>query len=298
MPVGLLILFVMALLALVLLGSFGVVWYLTHPPRRTEGNAIAQGKPYDPQQAGYEYESIDVETEDRSPAGKLNLWFVPGRADDGPAVVLLHGWGDSRIGSLGWLDVLSPIVSQIVLLDIRGHGNSPFKRCTWGRYEIGDMRIAVRTLRERGCEAPVLLAGGSMGGAIAAMAAADGVECAGVMVDSPYLDSTDVTRNVVRRMGFPPWPIVDIGWWWLKKFGAKEHRIKPVEVVQQLHMPLLVMHGENDVVVPVDDARALAAAAPDGTLVTFPGSDHLMPATEHGDAYREALAAWLAAKQI
>lgn len=294
MPFGLLILFAVAIAALVLLGSVGVAWYLTHPPRRTEGSALAEGIPFDPQQAGYGYEAIELDAE----GGTLELWLVPGQATDGPAFVLLHGWGDSRIGSLAWLDALVPIASHVVLFDMRGHGNSPFPRCTWGRYEVGDVRAAVDALRQRGCDSPVVLIGGSLGGAIMAMAAIAGVDCAGVVADSPYLNSTDVTRRVVRRMGLPPWPIVDLGWWMIRAFGAKEHRSKPAQVVGQLRVPLLVLHGDDDAVVPVADAKALADAASDGVFVSFPRSDHLMPAAEHEDAYRDAISDWLAARRV
>lgn len=43
----------------------------------------------------------------------------------------------------------------------------------------------------------------------------------------------------------------------------------------KIRMPVLVMSGEQDNLIPVDDARAIAKAIPDAKLVTYPEGGHL-----------------------
>ena len=60
-----------------------------------------------------------------------------------------------------------------------------------------------------------------------------------------------------------------------------------------LQMPALVMVGEEDAITPVDDARAMAAAIPGGTLVTVPKAGHLSN-MENAEAFNGAVGPWLA----
>ncbi|NMM33675.1 MAG: alpha/beta hydrolase, partial [Phycicoccus sp.] len=48
----------------------------------------------------------------------------------------------------------------------------------------------------------------------------------------------------------------------------------PLTTLPTLAVPVLLVHGEHDVVVPVADARRLAAAAPDAMLLVVPGAGH------------------------
>ena len=49
------------------------------------------------------------------------------------------------------------------------------------------------------------------------------------------------------------------------------------DALRRLRMPTLVLHGENDPLVPVECGRATAAAIPDADLVTYPGMGHDLP---------------------
>jgi acylglycerol lipase len=58
-------------------------------------------------------------------------------------------------------------------------------------------------------------------------------------------------------------------------------------------VPVLFVHGEEDPVVPVADARANAAALPQARLATFPGDLHDVLNEHDRDVVHETVAAFV-----
>lgn len=95
-----------------------------------------------------------------------------------------------------------------------------------------------------------------------------------------------------NRDGVEPIEAVIANWWRQGMMGgAKAHYDGVVAFSQtdftddlrRIQLPVLVMHGDDDQVVPYADAGPLSAALlPNGTLKTYPGYPHGMPTT-HAD---------------
>lgn len=58
-----------------------------------------------------------------------------------------------------------------------------------------------------------------------------------------------------------------ISWWRFTSFA-------PLEVIQTLDLPLVIVHGQDDATISVEDAWQLARAAPHAELVVVPGAGH------------------------
>jgi pimeloyl-ACP methyl ester carboxylesterase len=69
---------------------------------------------------------------------------------------------------------------------------------------------------------------------------------------------------------------------------AMRDRPDSTDVVQALEAPLLVVVGTEDALVPVDDAKALAATAVQGEVEVVDGAGHL-PSLQRRDAFNELL---------
>ena len=65
---------------------------------------------------------------------------------------------------------------------------------------------------------------------------------------------------------------------------------------ERIATPTLILHGENDVIVPVDAARALAARIPDSSLVVLPDTGHV-PTLTRPDEIATAIRDWLGRTQ-
>jgi len=74
--------------------------------------------------------------------------------------------------------------------------------------------------------------------------------------------------------------------------GQRFHAFAPLRTLPGLPMPVLLVHGEDDAVVPVADARQLAAVAAGVQLLVLPGTGHgdLGAVPMLGDALRAFLA--------
>ena len=102
---------------------------------------------------------------------------------------------------------------------------------------------------------------------------------AGLIIESGFA----FARDLVARLGGPAPEVPDDG-----RIGLG-HLAK----IQQIEVPTLILHGEDDWIIPVADARALHqhSGAADKRLVTVPGAGHndllWVGAVEYFSAIRE-----------
>jgi non-heme chloroperoxidase len=103
-----------------------------------------------------------------------------------------------------------------------------------------------------------------------------------------------------NRPDRPPQPPLIWNWWRQGMMGgAKAHYDGIVAFSQTdftadlkaITVPVLVMHGDDDQIVPYADSAPLAAKLlPNGILKTYPGFPHGMPTTEHETINADLLA--------
>lgn len=231
----------------------------------------------------------------------------PGRgasgAGPGPVVVIAHGFTNAtRKPSTQAVITGFARHSAVVAMDFRGHGDSG-GRSTVGRDETLDLDAAVRFARAAG-HWPVTVAGFSMGGSVAIRHAAGGAERPDglVAVSSPsrwYIRETGPMRRVHwllenplggavgRTLGIRlgvPWEVVPPS---------------PVEMIGDVHVPVLIVHGTADHYFGVDHALVLhraatTGAAPDAQLWLEPGMSHAESAVS--PALIDRIADWIASR--
>jgi pimeloyl-ACP methyl ester carboxylesterase len=52
--------------------------------------------------------------------------------------------------------------------------------------------------------------------------------------------------------------------------------LDPPALLAKLKQPILILQGDNDIQIGVDDAKKLSAARPDAKLVILPGVNHVL----------------------
>ena len=219
------------------------------------------------------------------------------RPDPHEAIVLLHGWSGSVAPDIVEYAPFLRRTAGVLALDFRGHGESDQALTTWGMDEVEDVAGALAWLGERGVER-VALFGTSMGGmtAIAAVGVlGDGtLAAADTELDAPAGVVPAPRPRIVAVIAdsVPPELAVGVGARLPGPFGrvvaerlfaaaARDlgrdpRETEPVRMVGLVEpVPLLLIHGEADRTVPLDDATRLAAAAgPGADHWTVPGADH------------------------
>jgi pimeloyl-ACP methyl ester carboxylesterase len=298
-------------LALLLASGFGLAaaaaavhtaHVLTRPPRRTFSWAVSRSLPASPAELrspdrpdGYRFETWTF----RSRGIDLPVWDIRGDDPGGPTIIFTHGWGDSRITALPRVPHLGPLCSRLLLWDLPGHGDAR-GRCTLGVRETDDLLALIDHVA--GADASALvLHGFSLGAGVSIDAAvrAQRGRIAAVIAEAPYRIPMTPARNVLAGAGLP-WRLTlppAMAWaglrnghglsWATERMGTRFDRAR---LAADLRFPLLVLAGDADAVSPLDDARAIAAAAPRGTLAVIPGAGHLNLWTDPAHAERSAAA--------
>ncbi len=252
-------------------------WRLTHPPRRSYASAVSRGEPGDPSELDTPLDCEQWTVTSRSET--FDVWDIAGLDPAGPTIILAHGWGDSRMGALTRAEHLAPHCGRMVAFDMPAQG----ERGGWlrmGAREHHDVLAIARKVRETST-APIVLLGWSLGaGVCIAAAAADDDEdrlIAGVVAEAAYRHVHTPARNVLHYSGMP-WRLNLAPALWLvgtlAGVGPTWRGFDRRRLAARLRVPLLVLHGIDDPISPIEDARAIAKAAPHATLAEIAEAEH------------------------
>jgi fermentation-respiration switch protein FrsA (DUF1100 family) len=217
--------------------------------------------------------------------------------DPHEAVLLLHGYTGSVAPDLVEYGPFLRRTAGVLGLDFRGHGESADGPSTFGMLEVEDVAGALAWLGERGITR-LAIVGTSMGGiaAIASVAilgdgslvAADvdpaqpraAIETPRPVIVAVVADSTapEIEIPVANRLPMPGRRFLAARLFDAaeRTLGADLRATEPGRMVGLVApVPLLLIHGEADTTVPLDDARRLVAAAgPTAEHWFVPGAEH------------------------
>ncbi len=229
------------------------------PPRRA-----SRGRPAD---RGLPEEEVWL---DGSRDIRLHAWFVPVRGA-APAVVVLHGWGGSAADLLPLAGPLHDAGFHVLLLDARNHGLSEDDDFASLPRFADDLATAVASLRTREEVLSVGAVGHSVGAAAAILAAATGTPIDAVVAVSSFAHPGELMDANLHV----PAPLRRLLLWSIERMiGYRYDEIAPRNRIAEVRVPVLLVHGDADEVVPVADSRELARRLPRARLIEVPGGTH------------------------
>lgn len=215
-------------------------------------------------------EAVDLATGDGL---SLRAWFV----EAGPtAVLLLPGNAGNRAGRAPLARALADTGLSVLLVDYRGYGGNPGSPSDDGL--ALDARAAAAWLRDRPGVRRVVYLGESLGAAVAVRLAVEHPPAA-LILRSPFR-----SLAAVARVHYGPVP----GWLLRDAYPTEE-------LIGRVDAPVLVVAGERDRVVPVDQSRVVHELAGEPKrLVTIPRVGHNDPALLAGPRLVGAVVDFLA----
>jgi pimeloyl-ACP methyl ester carboxylesterase len=229
---------------------------------------------------------------------RLRAWLAasdPGR----PAVVLVHGLGDSLESQADSGALLHRRGHTVLLLDLRAHGGSEGRYTTLGGKERSDVRAGLAELRRLGHgRVGFVLFGVSMGAVAVLRAAAADPDVRAVVAEAPYDDYRSTMAHHARLYyGLPAWlpllPATIAVAEWRAGFDADD--VSAIAAARQTRAALLLIVDGDDprmaVVRRVFDAHAGPKA-----LWTAPGAPHAGAGNAPG--YWETVLGFLAAQGL
>jgi fermentation-respiration switch protein FrsA (DUF1100 family) len=228
----------------------------------------------------------------------LVAWYVPPAAENGAMLIYVHGFGGNRGGLLPQAAAMQQLGYGALLLDLRNHGESGDALTTWGYSEANDVLAAYDYLLTRPEVDParIGLVGKSMGGAAAVRAAAQRPDLALLVIESSYTSFEENLPNIVSTIARAPRFFATPVFGRMEaEIGVSLDEIDSVKTVATLNLPILVIHGKEDQLVPVEQGEALFTAVNQPkALYIVPNAGHLNIFTIDPDTFVEQMGDFLA----
>lgn len=205
-------------------------------------------------------------------------WYV--EPENGATVILVHGLGSNRDEMLEDTSLLVAAGYGALLFDLRNSGASEGDLTTLGYLEVLDVGGALAFVQAQPDSDPERLGllGHSMGGATAILAAARYPQVKAVVAQSTFTSVADNVRHSVETLfGLPAFPFVPlVVWFGERESGVDIGQVSPVDAIGTLGpRAVLLVHGELDPLIPVENARRLYEAASEPKeLYLIPNADH------------------------
>lgn len=192
----------------------------------------------------------------------LFAWYVPAgtAAQPAPAIVLLHGWGGNASTLLSAAQALHRAGYAVLLPESHNHGRSDRDGHSSLPRFAQDLDLALDwLLAQPDIDARRLSAlGHSVGGAAVLLSASRRHDLHAAISVSAFAHPEQVMRRWLAARRVPYWPLG----WLVNRYvegviGARFRDIAPLHTLARAQCPVLLLHGRQDVMVPLDDARQL-----------------------------------------
>jgi fermentation-respiration switch protein FrsA (DUF1100 family) len=266
--------------------------YVTDQATHGVRSAI-EGTPVD---LGLSYETVTFES-----AGdhiSLQGWYLP--ASGRRAIIIVHGIDKNRWDSWEHIPQKALVFVQhgfdVLVFDLRGHGQSGGDRLGFGWLERQDVRGAVSYVEQRGIPPNHIgLQSHSYGAATALLSAAAIPDVAAVVSDSAFADMRPLLNHEAQLRGFPPIFGPGITLVGGSLYGLDLDEIPPLKQVPKIApRPVLFIHGTSDDRIPAEDSYKLFAAANNSAdeLWLVPGAGHVQAFTIEPELYAEKVVAF------
>jgi len=197
-----------------------------------------------------------------------------------PNVLFFHGNGEIASDYLPIGSIYNQIGLNLFVADYRGYGSSGGKPTLSNMIEDAHAIFEgfKRVLKDGGFSGNLFIMGRSLGSASAIELASNyQSQLNGLIIESGFSN----VFNLLKYLGFP-----------LESLGV----IVPsapysLELLGKISLPTLIMHGEYDQIVPVEEGKALyeIIAAEDKRLIIIPGVDHNTIMSSGMQRYLQAL---------
>lgn len=212
----------------------------------------------DPREArGLPFRNVEV----RGELGLMPAWLIPGRTETWAIVV--HGINaDPQVGLR-----IAPALRRaglasllITYRDDRGAPSSPDGLHHMGLTEWRDLQAAARHALSHGA-ARLVLIGYSMGGAIVTQFMENSrlaSRVVALVLDAPVLDWKETIGFNATQMGLPRFFAMPVEWAIGARIDADWDSLDAVRHREDLQLPILLFHGEEDDLVPIETSDEFA----------------------------------------
>jgi pimeloyl-ACP methyl ester carboxylesterase len=233
--------------------------------------------------AGRVYEDVAFQAADGL---TIRGWFLPAAEPSSRTLLICHGLSANRTNFFPFVGIGDDLHANVLLFDLRGHGDSDGHTVSFGYWEKLDVLAAVDYLRRARPEQAreVIGLGVSMGASALILAAAE-VEPPfdALVADSSFASAVELTDQVLSifpaplraLLAAPGVPLASL------HAGCDLNWVRPINAIGRVRAPVLFVHAAADGLIPVEHSRRLyeATQTPKRLWVTDTGG--------HGSSLRD-----------
>ena len=220
-----------------------------------------------PDKYGLKYKNVSFTTSDNI---KIKGWLITSKKANG-TIIIGHGYPFDKGNILPVAKFLYPEYN-LLYYDHRYFGESSGLISTIGIKETRDIKAALDFVRKKFGKKPVALYGFSLSASAMLMS---NVDVNAIISDSAYANLENMIKHIYSIFGPLKYPFVETTNI-LSKIFFKIHpkNVSPASAIRDIKTPILIMHGENDSQIPVENAYLLKESNPDIKLWIAKGTDH------------------------
>lgn len=251
------------------------------------------------QSRGLPYKDVEVKSE----LGPMPAWFIPsGKQASGPDrtwAIVVHGINDSPQVGLRLAPSLRRHGFPSLLVTYRedlGAPSSPDDFHHMGLTEWEDLEAAVRFALDRGARQVVLI-GYSMGGSLVTQFIEKSTlapHATALVLDAPALNWKKILSYNATEMGLPGFAALPVQWAIGARIDADWDSLDALSHSQDFHLPILLFHGTEDDVIPIETSEDFADELPIWiTYYRVPRAGHTQAWNVNPSLYEQRLYSFL-----
>ena len=219
-------------------------------------------------------------------------------------IILCHGFSTSKEGRtyVRLEEILNDSGISTFRFDFFGHGESDgiFEEITTSE-AVDDIQNAIRFLKESGYK-KIGLVGSSFGGMASIITASKTDALYALALKSPVSDYLGLIHSREDEQEIKKWKEkgvievagVDGETRTLKySFYEEAQKVKAYEAAQKIKVPALIVHGNDDETVPIEQSRKTASLIENCRLEIIEGADHTYSKPEHFDKMLDLIAEFI-----
>jgi uncharacterized protein len=202
----------------------------------------------------FAYQTAVLKTKDNL---NIEAWYTAADSAKG-TVILFHGINGNKSMLIPEAVQFLNFGYNIVLVDLRGHGNSEGSISTLGVKETEEVKLAYDYVISKG-EKNIFIYGISMGAVIVIKAVKDyELKPKGIIIECPFASLQYHLKARSRNLGFPeqPFGFLVTGWVGLER-GYNGYKHNTVNYAKSITCPVLMQWGEKDSYVMKEETDAI-----------------------------------------
>lgn len=236
-----------------------------------------------------EYETVSIKSRD----GLRLFARYYHKCDGAPLHILVHGYRSTPLRDFVGAGCETLLEGHnLLLIHQRATYPSEGRSVAFGLKEKYDVQDWINYSVERFGDIDIVLMGMSMGGAtvlqVSELDLPENVRC--IIADCPFSSAEDEIRLVTKNQGAPKFAYFFVRMGSIIYAGTDLNRASAAESVKNAKLPILILHGEEDRLVPVEMGKKIYdACTSEKKMVTFPGAQHATAYLSDPDRYTAEL---------